>query len=57
MMFVGAIPRDSVIQTFRIMPMHDVREAYICCSGMCRFRAMVRLANERLDPLEAEAKT
>ena len=37
MMFVGAIPRETAEQTFRLLDPTTVTDAYVCCSGSYRF--------------------
>jgi hypothetical protein len=41
MMFVGAIPRECVEQSFRLVDMAKVDQAYVCCSGSFRFEQAV----------------
>lgn len=43
MMFVGAIPRESVEQAFKVINMDEVEEAYVCCSGSFRFEQAISL--------------
>lgn len=37
MMFVGAVPKESIDQSFRVLDLRNVKKAYVCCSGSFRY--------------------